>query len=94
MLPLPSVSVAAHSPYLIQWLRSGGNLDFCLLAVCSCVLTLLCHQIVYVSPASAATDQSTLSSSATKPAEIDFAIKAALFTSSIQSENAGRRDRS
>jgi hypothetical protein len=62
--------------YPTAWLKSGRNLDLCLLAVCSCVLTLLCHQ----------TSVSTTSSSAIRTApttaNIDFAVKAGLFTSS------------
>jgi hypothetical protein len=62
--------------YPAAWLKSGKNLDLCLLAVCSCVLTLLCHQ----------TSVNTASSGAIRTApttaSIDFAVKAGLFTTS------------
>jgi hypothetical protein len=59
-----------------EWLKSGRNLDFCLLAVCSCVLTLLCHQ-TSVSTSSTGTIRTTPTT-----ANIDFTLKAGLFTSS------------
>ncbi|MBW4516194.1 MAG: hypothetical protein KME11_13350 [Timaviella obliquedivisa GSE-PSE-MK23-08B] len=59
-----------------DWLKSGRNLDFCLLAVCSCVLTLLCHQ-TSISTSSSGTVR-TVPTTAT----IDFTLKAGLFTSS------------
>jgi hypothetical protein len=62
--------------YPAAWLQSGKNLDLCLLAVCSCVLTLLCHQtsISHTSSGAIRTAPTT--------ASIDFAVKAGLFTSS------------
>jgi hypothetical protein len=62
--------------YPSEWLKSGRNLDFCLLAVCSCVLTLLCHQTA-VSTSSTGTIRT-----APTTANIDFTLKAGLFTSS------------
>jgi hypothetical protein len=59
-----------------EWLKSGRNLDLCLLAVCSCVLTLLCHQTT-VSTSSTGTIRT-----APTTASIDFTLKAGLFTSS------------
>lgn len=71
-------------PYLIHWLRSGKNLDFCLMAVCSCVLTLLCHQaVVSLSSPSAVSSPSGLTSAPiANLSRIDLAIKAGLFTTS------------
>jgi hypothetical protein len=64
-----------------DWLKSGRNLDFCLLAFCSCVLTLLCHQTsVHNSSSSSVRTPNPTNIS------IDFTIKAGLFTSS-QSED-------
>jgi hypothetical protein len=61
-----------------EWLKSGRNLDFCLLAFCSCLLTLLCHQApVHTSAASG-----SLRTPVPTTLNIDFAIKAGLFTSS------------
>lgn len=62
--------------YPSEWLKSGRNLDLCLLAVCSCVLTLLCHQ-TSVSASSTGTIRT-----APTTANIDFTIKAGLFASS------------
>jgi hypothetical protein len=64
----------SEMPYLVHWLQSGGNLDFMVLALCSCVLTVLCHQPTILpseTVSAPATTQST---------EIDFAIRAALLT--------------
>ncbi len=63
----------SETPYLIHWLQSGGNLDFMVLALCSCVLTVLCHQST-VLPGEAA------SAPATQSTEVGFAIRAGLLT--------------
>jgi hypothetical protein len=81
----PTASVASSGvPYLLQWLRSGKNLDFCLLAICSCILTILCHH-TSVLPSS-----STPTSASTAPianfSSLDFTIKAGLFTRSTESD--------
>jgi hypothetical protein len=65
----------------------GKNLDFCLLAVCSCVLAVLCHQTVVV-PSATVSSNSVMTSSTLFPSQLDFAIKAALFTS-WQKEDEG-----
>jgi hypothetical protein len=62
-------------------LLSSRNLDFCLLAVCSCVLAVLCHQTVVLPSASAA----PLSASSLT-AQLDFTLKSALFTSAQQKD--------
>lgn len=64
-----------------QWV-SGRNLDFCLLAICSCVLAVLCHQSVPAAIGSTASPITT----ATSPAQLDFTIKAGLFTTTQQQE--------
>ncbi|NJO40074.1 MAG: hypothetical protein HC769_13285 [Cyanobacteria bacterium CRU_2_1] len=80
--PHSPATVATASAEMSHWLR-GKNLDYCLLAVCSCVLTLLCHQTVGVMPSHAMANGSAMTSSATTNAPaIDFAIKAGLFTTS------------
>ena len=82
---------AAQSPYLVHWLQSGGNLDFCVLALCSCVLTVLCHQTTLsVSPMASATGATP--ASAVQPAQIDFALKAGLFTTSPKIEEESESD--
>lgn len=63
------------------WLGSGRNLDFCMLAICSCVLAILCHQTVYL-PVSSSAPASQLTTSRIFPFQLDFMIKAGLFTSS------------
>ena len=82
---------AAQSPYLVHWLQSGGNLDFCVLALCSCVLSVLCHQTaVPSSPMASATG--TAPTSAVQPAQIAFALKAGLFTTSPKIEEESESD--
>jgi hypothetical protein len=82
---------AAQSPYLVHWLQSGGNLDFCVLALCSCVLTVLCHQTTLsASPMASATGATP--ASAVQPAQIDFALKAGLFTTSPKIEAESESD--
>ncbi|MEO0408474.1 MAG: hypothetical protein AAF289_14095 [Cyanobacteria bacterium P01_A01_bin.135] len=56
---------------------SGRSLDFCLLAVCSCLLSLLCHHTGGI------TTQAAQATSTTPP-QIDFVIKAGLATSPRQ----------
>lgn len=81
-------------PYLLLWLRSGKNLDLCLLALCSCILSLLCHQSVSSLPSSP-----TLTSNSSAPvsspvaglSRIDLVIKAGLFTTHSQTEEATER---
>jgi hypothetical protein len=79
-----AIAVSAETPYLVHWLQSGGNLDFVVLALCSCILTVLCHQTT-VLPANAAVDPSP--ASAVQPVSVDFAIKAGLFTTAAQSQD-------
>jgi hypothetical protein len=62
--------------YPTAWLKSGRNLDLCLLAVCSFVLTLLCHQT------SVSNNSSGTVRTAPSTANIYFTLKAGLFTSS------------
>jgi hypothetical protein len=69
--------VQSQNTLSAEWLKSGRNLDFCLLAFCSCLLTLLCHQ----APAHVSAG-STARSPFPTTLNIDFAIKAGLFTSS------------
>jgi hypothetical protein len=87
--PSAEFSHKGEIPYLVQWLQSGGNLDFCVLALCSCILTVLCHQTPVLSPTSTAS-QNAAPPAATQPSEVDLAIKAGLFTTiKGQSESEG-----
>jgi hypothetical protein len=65
-------------------LISSRNLDLCLLFVCSCLLSLLCHQMSSLHSSAIATrSQLPVSSSPTATlAQLDFLIKAGLKTSS------------
>lgn len=74
----------ATLPYLLLWLRSGKNLDLCLLALCSCILSLLCHQTVASLPSSPTLTSSSapVSSPSAGMSKIDLMIKAGLFTTS------------
>lgn len=69
------------------WLR-GKNLDFCLLAVCSCVLAVLCHQTVHLSPTSSVPASASASSSRVMPSQLNFMLKAGLFTTLGQRSEA------
>jgi hypothetical protein len=65
-----------------DWIQSSRNLDFCLLAICSCVLAVLCHQTVYLPTSSASTaTPSSAMSSRVPTSQLDYLIKAGLFTS-------------
>lgn len=64
-----------------DWLQSSRNLDFCLLAICSCVLAVLCHQTVYLPNAPTAAASASALSSRVLPSQLDYLIKAGLFTS-------------
>lgn len=81
-----AVPPSAQAPYLVHWLQSGSNLDFCVLALCSCVLTVLCHQTALLSPSPTAAASRAVTSSAVPLAQVDFAIKAGLFTTSPKIE--------
>lgn len=80
-------SHSPETPYLVQWLQSGGNLDFVVLALCSCVLTVFCHQTTVLSPVPTAENSAT-PAFAVQPATVDFAIKAGLFTTSPKLRDA------
>lgn len=76
----PQATIAS-APTVTHWLGSGKNLDFCMLAVCSCVLAILCHQTVHL-PISTSSASQLATSSRVFPSQLDFIIKAGLFTSS------------
>jgi hypothetical protein len=65
-----------------EWLKSGRNLDFCLLALCSCLLTLLCQH----TPSHVSSPSGSVRTPVPTTFNIDFAIKAGLFTSSQSEE--------
>jgi hypothetical protein len=69
-----------------QWLHSTRNLDFCLLALCSCLLAVLCHQVVVIPGNSAAAGSIASSAATTRSAQLDFLLKAGLFTGKGQPE--------
>lgn len=91
-LPQSSASISTL-PYLLLWLRSGKNLDLCLLALCSCILSLLCHQTVSSLPSSPSLTGN--SAPVTAPtlglSKIDLVVKAGLFTTSSQSDEETER---
>jgi hypothetical protein len=68
-------------PTTMQWV-SSRSLDFCLLAVCSCMLAVLCHQSVPVSIATA--PASGLTAAASSPMQLDLTLKAGLYTTGQQ----------
>lgn len=83
-----TASTATSVSYLGFWLRSGKNLDFCLLAVCSCVLSLLCHQTITSLPSTPtiASGSAATTVPVATPSRIDLVIKAGLFTTSSQTQ--------
>ncbi len=85
------ITAATPASFPHPWL-SGRNLDLCLLAVCSCVLAVLCHQTMPLSINSNISTPSALSTSSTSPNQLDFTVKAGLFTTSQQKDDwAGER---
>lgn len=68
----------------LGWLHSTRNLDFCLLALCSCLMAVLCHQVVVI-PGSG-TGSIAATSSMSRSAQLDFLLKAGLFTGRSQPE--------
>lgn len=56
---------------------SGRSLDFCLLAVCSCLLSVMCHQAGGVA-------SQTARAATASPPQIDFVVKAGLATAPRQ----------
>ncbi|MGJ3251591.1 MAG: hypothetical protein ACFE0J_10725 [Elainellaceae cyanobacterium] len=96
-LIIPSAKVSRRSDRLqaqssrlpsVLFLPSGRNLDFCLLFICSCLLTLLCHQISGIQSSATATRGVLPPSSSplSTLTDIDFLIKAGLKTSLEDSE--------
>ena len=73
------LALAVASPVPPQWL--GRNLDFYLLAFCSCVLAVLCHQSFILPSAQTSSGSQMAMSSRVSPSQLDFLIKAGLFTS-------------
>lgn len=75
-------SFAVEGDRTFEWM-SGRNIDLCLLAVCSCVLSLMCHQGVGVVSATSASSTG-MNTASTTPAQVDFLVKAGLLTSGRQ----------
>ncbi|MGB3516796.1 MAG: hypothetical protein WBA43_10080 [Elainellaceae cyanobacterium] len=76
---LPMVRAAAiATPQVI----SHRNLDLCLLAVCSCALTLLCHQAANLSHSSSAATQANPSMT-----QVEMSLKAGWFAQQKSEED-------
>ncbi len=94
--PSPSTSVnpslTAPSPALMMDMVSSKNLDLCLLAICSCVLSLLCHQPAGISAPHAAHFPASGANSAATPVRVDFLIKAGLVTTRQQEHDIEQDD--
>ncbi len=84
--PVHPLAIAQPSPLggdrPSDWM-SGRNIDLCLLAVCSCVLSLMCHQGVGVVSTTSASSTG-MNTASTSPAQVDFLVKAGLLTSGRQ----------
>lgn len=76
----------------VRWFSSSRNLDICSLAVCSCVLTVLCHQTTVVSSSPMLTKTTTSATPIASLSQVDFTIKAGLFAQSSQTENSQESD--
>lgn len=79
-------SVPQSSPPVLGWLYSTRNLDFCLLALCSCLMAILCHQVVVIPGSSTAAGSMASSASMSRSAQLNFLFKAGLFTGKSQQE--------
>lgn len=77
-----AIAPAAAPDASVSWWRSSRNLDLCLLAVCSCLLSLLCHQALGALTLPSASASSLSPSRNTTLAQMDFLIKAGLVSSS------------
>ncbi len=88
--PVTLVKAAAST----DWMQSSRNLDFCLLAICSCLLAVLCHQTVYLpnSSSTASAASGSAMSSRVPPSQLDYLFKVGLFTSA-QSRSEQEEDR-
>lgn len=75
MRPSQSSHVQTHQELRV----SSRGLDMCLLAVCSCALSLMCHQTSGLLNMPSI-NASSASSSSGAPAQVDFMVKAGLVT--------------
>ncbi|MEM7773705.1 MAG: hypothetical protein AAGA75_19530 [Cyanobacteria bacterium P01_E01_bin.6] len=80
--PTDSVALSMHE---ITDQPSSRMIDLCLLAICSCALSLLCHQPMSTTAATASVPTSGTTPIAT-PVSIDFLIKAGLLTTQKEEE--------
>ncbi len=71
---------------------SGRTLDLCLLAVCSCALSLLCHQPAHISNMQSGLFSTPGSTSTGTPVRVDFLIKAGIVTSQKQELEIAKDD--
>lgn len=72
---------AARSPYKAAVMTerlSGRQIDFCVLALCSCALTLMCHQAISLGYAPSGNSSALRSPSAGALTQLDFNIKSGL----------------
>lgn len=85
-------STTVPSTALMVDMMSSKNLDLCLLAICSCVLSLLCHQPAGISAPQAAHFPTSGTSPAATPVRVDFLIKAGLVTTRQQEPEVEQDD--
>ncbi|MGF1495429.1 MAG: hypothetical protein ACFB8W_01210 [Elainellaceae cyanobacterium] len=85
---IPTSAVGGHfsssraDSHTALWRLSGRSLDMCLLAICSCVLSLVVHQSTGMLNLPTLSASSATPTTSTTPAQIDFLIKAGLRISS------------
>jgi hypothetical protein len=75
--------------YSPQWIVSSKQLDLLLLAVCSCLLTLLCHPALLQQSAASASSSAVQSSVPSTTSQINFYVKSALMSSFQDKEREG-----
>ncbi|MEB3231421.1 MAG: hypothetical protein VKJ64_10455 [Leptolyngbyaceae bacterium] len=74
--------LTAHPPFSMATLQlSSRSLDMCLLAVCSCALSLMCHQTSGLVNLPSVTASTATGSASSGAAQVDFVVKAGLVTS-------------
>ena len=81
-IPSPTVA-SAQAVEVLPPLRqmSSRTLDMCLLAVCSCALSLMFHQTSGLLNMPSVTSSSAMTPTSSGAAQVDFIVKAGLVTS-------------
>ncbi|NEQ98481.1 MAG: hypothetical protein F6K30_17470 [Cyanothece sp. SIO2G6] len=85
-------AIASQVPLSASALQlSSRGLDMCLLAVCSCALSLMCHQTSGLINLPSATSSTAMSPASSGAAQVDFVVKAGLVTSRQEAKRDKRQ---